>query len=212
MKNFFGMLIRLLLTIFMIPVILGLVSGIDVQFANIVLDERRLLTWGIVVYCLVHIFALDLYRIFEWGQRPLLRIFKGTGTNSAILSCSIPVYPLCVTLLYFMLDQFTTWNMTRMREVLLFSFSFFYAMHLAQSARLLADGDPIIFKLQYVSSLGIVIIFSLILMGATLHFINPKFSLKGVCQIAYDSIKGTFSQGFDDMKTNFRWPIPLKGK
>ncbi|MCR4337853.1 MAG: hypothetical protein NUV91_08635 [Candidatus Omnitrophica bacterium] len=159
---------KFILAVALLPVVIAVTCGFFNELPALQ-NFEHFFQAGLIAYVIIHLFVFTPESLYQFGQRVL-----GEMVPLIFIGRVIPVVPLLLVLILYILETF--FNFTDLKSYFVFFFAFTLAMHVIMTSQQLYDEDSSILKGHYLSTAGFVYVCNLALVAFLLHLNFPDFS------------------------------------
>ncbi|MGE4357017.1 MAG: M50 family metallopeptidase [Candidatus Omnitrophota bacterium] len=214
---------KFILGILLIPFCFGTSISLYRQISNISSHspEEMFFLWGVVLYTVMHLFIFKPQRIYVFGHEMVHALFswlcggkvkkikisdKGGEVKTdkinfltLIAPYILPIYPLLLSLLFFVFDiSYGGLNIFYLRTFI-FLFGFSLAMHILMTAEALRRIQPDLIQAGYLFSIVFIYLVNIFIIAFVLSRIFSYFSFSSFLKHSLEITREIFSRIFTQL-------------
>ena len=158
-------IIKLIITILLIPVVYAVTMILDAHLGGYPSTFRTFLFWGAGSFVFFFLFVYQFWGLYEIGQKTMVNLFQFLAPFDKIFSYSVPFFTLLILLFHFAVKQLL--DVDGMDPYLIYFAGFTLSMHILCTAQDLQGQEKYPIKPNYLFNMTfcyIVNIFILILL------------------------------------------------
>jgi hypothetical protein len=185
------LVIKLVITIALLPFVIPLVTHFNLQLAEYPASFQQDFLLGGICFLIIFLFINHLYEVFEFGQKAILSLFAFVAPFDKFLANIVPFYMPIIFVIFYITKNFIKITDTNATYVFLIGFSF--ALHIICSAQDLQNQEKTIFKPTYLFKMMFVIIFNVYLLFLLLDLCFDKSTVGAYLSVAWGDTKDIYA-------------------